>query len=219
MLTQTIAWTVLGFLAGSLPFSVWIGRWVLETEIRQYGDHNPGASNVIRAGSKVWGVVAVLLDGLKGAIPVGLAHFNAGLSGWELVPVALAPVLGHAFSPILDFKGGKAVAVTFGIWTGLLVYEGPLVLGIFLGIWVWLTAADGWAVMFMMTSFLIYLWVTPASINLTGARPDMIPTLLAVWLGNVAILAWKHRVDLAEPPHLRASIKRRLGVAKNESEE
>lgn len=219
MLTQTVFWTVLGFAAGSLPFSVWIGRWMLDTDIRRYGDHNPGGSNVVRAGSKVWGIIAILLDAFKGAIPVGLAHFSVGLAGWQLVPVALAPVLGHAFSPILGFKGGKAVAVTFGIWTGLLVYEGPVVLGTFLGLWVWLTAADGWAVMFAMISFLIYLWVTPASINLTGARPDMIPTLLAVWLGNAAILAWKHRADLVLRPHVRPSIKRHLGLSGEEAAE
>lgn len=217
MLAQTLTWTVLGFLAGSIPFSVWIGRWVLNADIRQYGDHNPGGSNVIRAGSKIWGVMAILLDALKGAIPVGLAHFTVGLAGWYLVPVALAPVFGHAFSPILGFKGGKAVAVTFGIWTGLLTYEGPIVLGIFLGLWVWLTAADGWAVILAMASFLIYLWVAPASINLAAAHPDMAPTLLAVWLGNVAILAWKHRADLVQRPHLRPSIKRRLGLSKEEA--
>ena len=108
----TLIWIIIAFMCGALPFSVWVGKLALHTEIRNYGDHNPGATNVIRAGGWKWGVPALLLDYLKGAIPVGIAYFVVGLDGVSLVLVALAPVLGHAFSPFLGFHGGKAVAVT-----------------------------------------------------------------------------------------------------------
>ncbi|KPK05115.1 MAG: hypothetical protein AMJ56_16395, partial [Anaerolineae bacterium SG8_19] len=67
-----LIWIALAFLCGSLPLSVWLGRLVLGIDIRQFGDGNPGAANVWRAGGAKWGLTAVLLDFLKGAIPVAL---------------------------------------------------------------------------------------------------------------------------------------------------
>ena len=192
-----LAWVMLAFLAGSLPFSVWIGALVLRTDIRRHGDGNPGATNVLRSGGKKWGAVALLLDSHKGAIPVGLAFFGAGLAGWPLVAVALAPVAGHAFSPFLRFRGGKAVAVTFGIWSGLTLWQVPTILGLLLGAWFALVANSGWVVLLAMLSLLLYL-------GLAGADP----TLLAVWLGNSLVLAWKHRSELARQSELRPWLRK-----------
>lgn len=200
MLAQALLWTVIAFICGSLPFSVWVGRVALRTDIRRFGDHNPGGSNVIRAGSKEWGAVALLLDGLKGAIPVSLAYLVVGLSDWYLVAVAVAPVLGHAFSPFLGFRGGKAVAVTFGIWCGMTVYEGPMVLGIFLGLAVLLLGANGWAVMLALVGLLAYFVLTPPALNVLGVRPELVPTLVGAWAGNALIVGWKHRADFHRWP-------------------
>ena len=192
-----VLWTLAGFVAGSLPFSPWVGRLALHTDIRGYGDGNPGAANVMRAGGWAWGAAALLLDYLKGATPVGLAHYYAGLNDWRLIPIALAPVLGHAFSPFLHFRGGKAVTVTFGVWTGLTLWVGPTLLGVLLGFWsVWM-AGDGWAVMVTMLSFLLCLLLAGSG-----------PTLWAVWAGNAIVLAWKHRADLARWPGVRPWVKR-----------
>jgi len=195
----TLLWIALAFGSGSLPFSVWVGRLVLRTDIRRYGDSNPGATNVIRAGGWKWGALALLLDYFKGAIPVGLAHFWSGLNGWPLVGVALAPALGHAYSPLLRFRGGKAVAVTFGLWSGLTLGEAPLALGLLLGVWVAVVVVSGWAVLLTMLGFLVYLLFVHFD-----------PALLAVWLGNTLLLVWKHRADLAQPPGLRPWLTRRL---------
>jgi glycerol-3-phosphate acyltransferase PlsY len=139
------------------------------------------------------------LDYLKGAIPVSLAHFGAGLGGWSLVVVALAPALGHAYSPFLRFRGGKAVAVTFGLWTGLTLGEAPMFLGIMLGVWGAVVVVSGWAMMLAMLSLLVYLLLF---------HPD--PMLLTVWASNALLLAWKHRADLAQPPGLHAWLTKRL---------
>jgi glycerol-3-phosphate acyltransferase PlsY len=194
----TFLWIVIGFVSGSLPFSVWVGRLALRTDIRRYGDRNPGASNVIRAGGWTWGALALLLDYFKGAIPVGVAHFFVGLSGWSLIAVALAPVLGHAYSPFLNFRGGKAVAATFGIWTGLTLGEVPILLGLLLGVWFAVVTVSGWAVMLAMLSLLIYLLFV---------HPD--PVLLTVWVGNTLLLAWKHRGELGRTPGLRSWLDKR----------
>ena len=87
-------WSQFGFFLGSLPFSVWIGQLALRKDIRQVGDHNPGATNVMRAGGFPWYSVALILDFTKGALPVGLATTIAGIEGWSLIPIAIAPPLG-----------------------------------------------------------------------------------------------------------------------------
>lgn len=195
-LVAQVGWMGVAFLLGALPFSLWIGRLVLGVDIRHYGDANPGATNVLRAGGRMAAGAALLLDMLKGAVPVGVAHLLWGWSGWELVAVALAPVLGHAFSPLLRFRGGKAVATTGGIWTGLTVWEGPLVGGLLLGIFVVFLGANGRAVLATMLGLLLYFVLTPPAWNLLDVRPPLLPALLSIWAGNFLLLAWKHRFDL-----------------------
>ncbi len=194
---------LLAFLAGSLPFSVWVGRLALRTDIREYGDHNPGATNVLRAGGWWWGGLAMLLDCLKAAIPVGLVHFGLGWQGWPLALAAIAPVAGHAFSPFLGWRGGKAVAATFGAWVGLTVWEGSTVLGLLLGLAFALIATSGWAMILAFLGLLVYFLVLPASFNPLGLRPPLVPTLLVAWIGHFLILVWKHRAELAQWPVLR----------------
>jgi len=184
--------TFAGFLLGSIPFSLLLGRLVLKTDIRQFGDRNPGAMNAFRAGGLRVGLAAGVLDFLKGALPVGLAHFFLRVAGWRIVPVAVAPLLGSAFSPFLRFRGGKSIAATFGIWTGLLMFEGPLALGLCLALFTALLASDTWSTMLGFTLFLAYLlW--------RGADAP----ILAVWGCNAMLLAGKHAAELRRPPSPR----------------
>ena len=88
-------WLLFAFLAGAFPFSLWVGRLFLGRDIRTVGDANPGATNVLRAGGKGAAALALLLDFLKGALPVGIAHFQLGFTGWWLVVIAVLPILGH----------------------------------------------------------------------------------------------------------------------------
>ncbi|MDW7992629.1 MAG: glycerol-3-phosphate acyltransferase [Anaerolineae bacterium] len=189
---MVLLWTVLGFFSGSLPFSVWVGRLVARADVRRYGDGNPGAANAWRAGGWKAGVPALLLDYLKGSVPVALARFGAGIDGWGLVPVALAPVLGHAFSPFLRFRGGKAIATTFGVWSGLTLWVGPTVMGLALTLAIALNRTDAWSAVFGVFVLGVYLL-------LAGA----LGPLLAIWAANLALVLWKHRRDLRTPPRLR----------------
>lgn len=201
IITTELAWIALAFLSGSLPLSVWLGRLVLDTDIRQFGDGNPGAANVWRAGGAGWGLIAVLLDFLKGAIPVGLANFVFGVEGPAMAFVAVAPIAGHAITPFLAFHGGKALAVTFGIWAGLTVWVVPAILGIFFGLYLALLKPEGWAVMAGIFSLLVVLLILGN------------PLWLGVWAGMALILGWMHRADLAQKPRLRSR------AAKSEDEE
>ena len=181
-----LPWIVFAFFCGSLPFSVWLGKIALRKDIRHFGDANPGAANVFRAGGTGWGWIAILLDILKGAVPVGLANFGAGITGWPLAAIAIAPIAGHAFSPFLRFKGGKAIAVSLGIWCGLTLYQVPLVLGLILAMYIVLLTNNGWSTVLGFASLIVYL--------LISAVPAW---LLGVWLGNLLIVIWKHRADQA----------------------
>ncbi len=187
-----LIWTFLGFLSGSLPFSVWLGNLVLHTDIRRYGDGNPGATNVFRAGNFGVGMLALFLDMLKGAAPVALAHYLFSVDGWPLIPVILAPILGHAFSPFLRFRGGKAIASAFGAWTALTVPFGPFVMGGSVFVFYKLLNISGWAVMAALAMLLAFLL-------LTGAGWP----LVAAWAGTTLFLAWTHRADLRQRPQLR----------------
>ena len=191
---DVITWTVIAFLCGSIPFSVIIGRLAAGVDIRAYGDRNPGATNVLRATGWGWAAVAGLLDYFKGALPVGIAWFSLGITGWGIVPIALAPLLGHAYSPWLRFRGGKAVAATFGIWTGLTLGAGPTMLGLLLGLAFGVFVASGWAVVLAMLGFGGFLWLQYGTYH---------PQFVAIWLGNLALLAWKYREDLGQMPGIR----------------
>lgn len=125
-------------------------------------------------------------------MPVALARFGAGIDGWGLVPVALAPVLGHAFSPFLRFRGGKAIATTFGVWSGLTLWVGPTVMGLALTLAIALNRTDAWSAVFGVFVLGVYLL-------LAGA----LGPLLAIWAANLALVLWKHRRDLRTPPRLR----------------
>jgi acyl phosphate:glycerol-3-phosphate acyltransferase len=187
-------WIPIAFLSGSLPFSVWIGRLVLRQDIRGYGDQNPGATNVLRAGGRPWFVLALILDISKAAAPVGYTYQILGIRGWAMVAIAVAPVLGHAFSPFLRGQGGKAIAATLGAWIGLTLYTVPLVGIVSLGLSYRLLTVSGWAVMSTLTAVLLYLLLF---------QPD--PLLLAALAGHTAILVWKHRADLRQRPGIRSS--------------
>jgi acyl phosphate:glycerol-3-phosphate acyltransferase len=194
-----IFWTLLAFLCGSAPFSLIIGFRVLQVDVRWYGDGNPGAANVIRAGGWRVGIPAVLLDSFKGAAPVGTAYFLMSIQDWRIVPIAIAPVAGHAFSPWLRFRGGKAIAVTFGVWTGLTLGEAPILLGIFLLLMYFTVAVNGWAVVLAMLGLLGGLLLSHHGL-----------VFLGIWLGNTAILIFKHRHDLAQSPGVNPVIVRLL---------
>ncbi|HEX4845845.1 MAG TPA: glycerol-3-phosphate 1-O-acyltransferase PlsY [Geothrix sp.] len=102
------------FLCGSIPFGLLLVKLAGKGDVRAHGSGNIGATNVSRVGGKALGIVTLLLDILKGFLPVFLAR-QAGLGDGALSLVALAAVLGHVFTPWLKFQGGKGVATALGV--------------------------------------------------------------------------------------------------------
>ncbi len=197
---NAVLWFACGYISGGLPFSVWLGKLFAGADVRQFGDGNPGAANAWKAGGWRLGLGALLLDYLKGALPVAAAHFIFNVTGWPLVFAAIAPLLGHAFSPFLYFRGGKGLAVTFGLWSGLTLAQAPLVLGLFMALFYFTLSVDAWAVVLSLVGLLAHLLIQRAD-----------STLLAVGVGNLLAVSWTHRRELRQVPHLRPlfSVNRR----------
>lgn len=113
--------TIGGFLLGGIMFSRLIPMLVCKKDIAELGsDHNPGASNVFLTCGVPLGLVCLLLDMLKGFLPVYLAIDHADPRSPIFIAVLIAPVLGHAIAPFNHFNGGKCIATAFGVMIALL---------------------------------------------------------------------------------------------------
>jgi len=120
--------TVLAYLIGSLSFAVVVSRVMGLSDPRTYGSKNPGATNVLRSGSKKAAVLTLLLDALKGWLPVFVVKGWGeafGLGDGTVALVGLAAFLGHLWPVFFKFAGGKGVATAAGVifgfnpWLGL----------------------------------------------------------------------------------------------------
>lgn len=113
-----LLWIVLGYILGSFPTSLVIGRLVRGIDIREHGSGNAGATNTVRILGTKWGVIVGIVDLLKGFLAVLLPTlFDAPTA--ILLASAAAAVAGHAFPVFAKFRGGKGVATGAGIVLGL----------------------------------------------------------------------------------------------------
>ena len=199
----SLLFIISAFLCGTLPFSVWLGKLFVGLDVRTLGDSNPGAANAFRTGNRLVGLLALLMDVSKAAAPVGLAYFNLGFRDAPMFFIAVAPLLGHVFSPFLGFRGGKGLSTALGIWIGLTVWKASLagVIGAVIGI-AFLTP-PGWAVLLALAGILgaLLAWL-----------PD--PLLRAVLGCQTLILVWTHRHDLSHWPHIRPWLARHFQPGK-----
>ncbi len=110
---------LIAYLIGSIPTAYILGRLVKNIDIREHGSGNVGATNVFRVVGKRWGITALVLDILKGYLPVVLlAPWVADLFEVSLYAnfvIGVVAVCGHNWTIFLKFKGGKGVATTAGV--------------------------------------------------------------------------------------------------------
>ena len=152
-MTDTLRWILAAaaaFLLGSIPWGLWVGRLVRGLDVREHGSGNLGATNVYRVLGPRWGLLVLLLDAGKGvaavlvarallgagtpesAVGAGAAAGTPGLAIWAGMLGLIASVLGHSFSPLAGFRGGKGVATAAGAWGALF----PLALAAALAAWI-----------------------------------------------------------------------------------
>jgi glycerol-3-phosphate acyltransferase PlsY len=135
---QALAAVVASYLIGSLSFAVIVSRMMGLQDPRTYGSQNPGATNVLRSGSKAAAVLTLLLDAVKGWLPVFLVQRLPGMDLDAVIAAcALAAFSGHVWPVFFRFKGGKGVAtaagVLFGVdpWLGLATMATWLIVAFF----------------------------------------------------------------------------------------
>ena len=193
------------YLVGSLSFAVIVSKVLGMADPRSYGSKNPGATNVLRSGRKGAALATLLLDALKGWLPVFLiVRFGAGHGmGLDTAALAgLAAFLGHLYPVFFRFQGGKGVATAAGVLVGV----APL-LGLATGL-TWLIVA----VFFRFSSLasLAAAFFAPAYYLIGGgiAWPLDAIALLALVVMSL-LLVWRHRENIRR---LVAGTESKLGA-------
>lgn len=128
---STVIFVLMAYLMGSIPTGVWIGKKFKNIDIREHGSKNTGTTNAYRVLGAKYGLIVLISDVLKGFIPVYAASFS-GVTGLSLIIVGMVAIIGHSLSVFLNFKGGKGVATSLGVFLFLI----PKVMFILIGVFV-----------------------------------------------------------------------------------
>lgn len=110
---------IAAYFAGSVPTGVVLGKKLKGIDIREHGSKNTGATNAYRVLGPKLGITVLLIDILKGFLPVAIAKYLAAIGQFPptlIVVVGLIAIIGHTFSVFLRFKGGKGVATSLGVF-------------------------------------------------------------------------------------------------------
>ena len=199
--------TLIAYLVGSLSFAVVVSRAMGLSDPRTYGSGNPGATNVLRSGSKPAAIVTLLLDAAKGWLPVMLVKWFG--PAWDLSEgtqalAGLAAFLGHLYPVFFAFKGGKGVATAVGV---LLAFEPLLALATLVTFAIivffsrYVSLASMVAAVFAPAYYLIGDGVAWTA---SGAK-----TLALIAMG--LLLMWRHRENIQR---LLAGTESKLGARK-----
>jgi len=174
---------IASFFLGAVPFGVLVNRALGGPDLRTIGSGNIGATNVTRALGRKAGFITALLDITKGLIPV-LVGKNLGLDTLSLSLVAAAALLGHCYSPYLGFRGGKGVAVGFGVCLALAPIPAMAALFVWTLSWLMLGVVS-------VASMAAAAALIPACWLLPQTRPYL-PITLFVLL----VIVWRHRDNI-----------------------
>jgi len=189
-----------GFLLGSLPFSVWVGRRAAGVDVRREGSRNPGAANVWKLAGRSFGVLVGAADAAKGAAAVWLAWW-AELPDGQAVWAGAAATLGHDFSPWLGFRGGKGGATTVGALACFLFPE----LLVVLGLWILASFLDPrrkfvWSIASLSMLAPIAAMTGRVPLPWLGGLPTRSPSVIAA-AAFLILLLWSRIASGLARPH------------------
>jgi len=199
--------TLAAYLLGSLSFAVIVTRVMGLSDPRTYGSKNPGATNVLRSGSKAAAIITLLLDAVKGWLPVVLVRWFGEPYGMEegtMALVGLAAFLGHLWPVFFRFEGGKGVATALGVllgisgWLGLATLLTWIIVAFFFR---YSSLASLAASVFAPLYYVLFggvVWYMDARVGVA----------IAVMSG---LLAWRHQENIKR---LMAGTESRLGSRK-----
>lgn len=167
---------VFSFISGSIPFGFIFAKKIKNVDLRKIGSGNIGATNVARALGLKLGILVLLLDALKGAIPTFCAAEFIGGFPWLPYLVAIFSVLGHIFSPFINFKGGKGVATAFG--TVCILFPVQTLIAVFLFITISLITRIVSLASLGATTFVWYIVLITGSYNIYAEIFVMVALLM-----------------------------------------
>jgi len=202
----TILFSIIAFIAGSIPFSVIITKVLVDKDVREVGDNNPGAVNAWKSGGTYIGILVVFLEFLKAILPIYFAIRIGNLDNISLIIVSFMPIVGHSFSPFLKFRGGKALAVTAAMWLALFQFEAAIVLFGFLAVFFTIQKNDAWTVNIAHFSFFVYGILTSISKSYMTNNQFII-----LWILAAIMMIYNHKKELKELPNFR-NFKGLIGV-------
>lgn len=195
------------YLMGSLSFAVIVSRVMGLHDPRTYGSKNPGATNVLRSGSRSAAVATLLLDGAKGWLPVALVAWYGkpyGLLEGTMAMAGLAAFLGHLFPVFFRLQGGKGVATALGVLLGF-----SWILG--------LAVAASWLIIAFffryssLASLVAAVFAPLYYIFGDGAAWYLDKSLLLAMVAMAMLLAWRHAANINR---LLKGTEPRLGAKK-----
>ena len=117
--TENILFLLLAYMIGAFPSAVWLGRTFYNTDVREYGSGNAGATNTFRTLGPKAGIPVLLMDILKGWIAVNLVYFVMDNQFELKLAFGIAAVIGHLFPIYTGFRGGKGIATMLGFMIGI----------------------------------------------------------------------------------------------------
>ena len=119
---STIFVIIASYILGSIPTAVWVGKWFFNTDVRNYGSGNAGATNTIRVLGPVAAIPVFVIDLLKGFCAVELTylcksnfHEHNEIFALFKVVISMIVVIGHVFPLFAGFRGGKGIATSLGV--------------------------------------------------------------------------------------------------------
>lgn len=197
MVFVIVAFCLIAFLAGGIPFGYLVGRGMLKDDIRKHGSGNIGATNVARLLGWKWGFVVLFLDALKGLLPTLAAKlFLQDRGSLELVNLAailagICCIVGHMYPIWLKLRGGKGVATALGV----ILVIAPLASGVALATFLIVFAVSrivGLASIVSVTSFAI------AQLAFMGRHVFEFGQLPLTLFSTMvpALIVWKHRSNI-----------------------
>ena len=188
---------------GSLSFAVIVSRMMGLQDPRTYGSQNPGATNVLRSGSKAAAVLTLLLDAVKGWVPVFVVQRLPGMGTDALIAAcALAAFAGHVWPVFFRFKGGKGVATAAGVLFGV-------------DFWLGLATMATWLIVAYFSRYSSLAAVAAAvfapAFYLLGAKVvwSGAPIIALAMCAMSAVLLYRHKDNIAR---LMAGKESRIGA-------
>jgi len=184
-------YALITYLITSIPFGYIIGK-ILGVDVTKKGSGNIGATNVARTIGKKAGLVVLILDMLKGFIPVYIAKNilmeKVGIfSPKDVGLIVIVAVLGHCFSIFMKFKGGKGVATALGVMLALSPQATLIIVLFWLGVFLTTGYVSLASILSAYISWFIYFFIEIK--NFTS--PDYIYIVIAIFISSMIII-YKH---------------------------